>query len=95
MRWAEVMNNIGQAAAILGEQLKSVELFEKAIEACSSALEVRQKLEYPLLWAATQNNLGSALFMMAKQTHDPAQLESARESLRLPRASMRPGAPIA
>ena len=36
-----------------------------------------------MLWAATQNNLGSALFMLSKQTHDPGQVEAAREAFAL------------
>ncbi|HJO97689.1 MAG TPA: cyclic nucleotide-binding protein, partial [Rhodospirillales bacterium] len=65
MRWAEVMNNFGQVAQMLGGQLRNAEVLEKAAEACRGALEVRTREEMPLLWAATQNNLGSAMFLLA------------------------------
>jgi hypothetical protein len=33
-----------------------------------------------MLWAATQNNLGSALFLLGRLTKDPEHLEGAAES---------------
>ncbi len=47
------------------------------------ALEVRTKAEVPLLWAATQNNLGSALFLLGKMTENPDHLEGAAEAFDL------------
>lgn len=36
-----------------------------------------------MLWAATQNNLGSALFMLARHSKDVAHLEQAAEAFDL------------
>ena len=55
-------------------------MLEKAADACVRALEIRRKENGPLLWAATQNNLGSALFLLGKMTHNEAQLEGAADA---------------
>ena len=71
------MNNFAQAAQVLGEQLHNAEVLEKAVNACLGVLEVRLKEEGPLQWAATQNNLGSALFLLGKLTDNQAHLKGA------------------
>ena len=77
---AEALNNFAQSAQILGEKHQSAEALEKAAGACRSALEVRKKEKHPLLWAATQNNLGSALFLLGKLTKDLTPLGESAEA---------------
>jgi hypothetical protein len=68
---------------VLGRQLKNPEAVEAAVTACRSVLEVSKKGESPMLWAATQNNLGSALFMLSKLTRNTAPIEQAAEAFGL------------
>lgn len=76
-RWADVMHNLARAAQILGGQLRSREALEKSIEACESALTVRDRATDPMQWAGIQNTLGSALFLLAKQTKSFSPLAEA------------------
>jgi tetratricopeptide (TPR) repeat protein len=48
--------------------------------ACQEALQVRNRFETPMLWAVTQNNLGSALFLLGRLTEDSENLEGAAEA---------------
>ena len=83
MRWAEAMDNLAQVTQVLGEQLKNPEALEKAAQACRVALKVRTKAEAPLLWAASQNNLGSALFLLGKMTKALDHLRGSAEAFDL------------
>lgn len=74
------MNNFAQAALVFGEQMHNDEVVKKAIHACNESLEVRTKDDNPLQWAATQNNLGSALFMLGKMNKEVGSLEGALEA---------------
>jgi hypothetical protein len=71
------MNDVALVAQILGEHLRNPEVTQSAIAACRSALEVRKRNTHPLWWAATKNNLGPALFMLAKQGRGTEELEEA------------------
>ena len=77
------MDNMAQVTQVLGEQLKNREALSKAAEACRAVLEVRTKSKTPVLWAATQNNLGSALFMLGKLTKNMNHLRGAAEAFGL------------
>ena len=68
------MSNFAQAAQVLGKHLRNPELLEKAAEACRAALEVRNRDDMPMAWAATQNNLGSALLLLGKMTGESDHL---------------------
>ena len=53
---------------------------ELLITCCQEALRVRSREETPHLWAASQNNLGSALFLLGRLTEDSEYLEGAAEA---------------
>ena len=57
--WAETQNKLGNILAALGQQRRDAELFEKAIQCFSRALEVLGQEASPVEWAATQYNLGT------------------------------------
>jgi tetratricopeptide (TPR) repeat protein len=58
--WAETQNNLGNTLAALGQQRRDAELFERAIQCFSNALEEFSQEDTPLEWATTQYNLGTA-----------------------------------
>lgn len=60
LAWAETQNNLGNILAALGQQRRDAELFERAIQCFSNALEEFGQESSPLEWAATQYNLGTA-----------------------------------
>ncbi len=60
LAWAETQNNLGNVLAALGQQRRDAELFERAIQCFSNALEEFRQEDSPLEWAATQYNLGTA-----------------------------------
>jgi len=55
-------------------------LVERAVTACEQALKVRTREKFPTLWAATQNNLGSALFLLGRMTNEEPFFEQALEA---------------
>ena len=57
---ATKQNNLGNILAAMGQQRRDSELFERAIECFSSALEEIRQEDSPLEWAATHYNLGTA-----------------------------------
>lgn len=60
LAWAETQNNLGNILAAMGQQRRDVELFERAIQCFTYALEEFKQESTPLKWAATQFNLGTA-----------------------------------
>jgi tetratricopeptide (TPR) repeat protein len=58
--WAEAQNSLGNILAAMGQQRRDTELFERAIQCFSKALEEFSQENSPLEWAATQYNLGTA-----------------------------------
>jgi len=58
--WAEAQNSLGNILAAMGQQRRDTELFERAIQCFSNALEEFSQENSPLEWAATQYNLGTA-----------------------------------
>ena len=66
-KWAEAVSALAQVLQVYGDQLGSVPALERAVELCRATLEVRSEETMLLLWAASQNNLGSALFLLAKR----------------------------
>ncbi|MBN2752414.1 MAG: hypothetical protein JXQ84_06865, partial [Rhodospirillaceae bacterium] len=65
-KWADVVSALAQALQVYGNQLGSVPALERAVELSRATLEVRSEDTAPMLWAASQNTLGSALFLLAK-----------------------------
>lgn len=60
LAWAEAQNNLGNILAALGQQRRNAELFERAIQCFSNALDEFSQENTPLEWAAAQYNLGAA-----------------------------------
>lgn len=60
LAWAETQNYLGNILAALGQQRRDAELFDRAIQCFSNALEEFRQESSPLEWAATQYNLGTA-----------------------------------
>ena len=60
LAWAETQNNLGNILAAQGQQRRDAELFERAIQCFSNALEALSQENSPLEWAATQYDLGTA-----------------------------------
>src|SRR4029077_15471272 len=69
--WARTQNNLGQALADQGrrsEGATTAELFDQAVAAYRSALEVRTREQLPQDWAQTEQNLGQALYYQGRQS---------------------------
>jgi tetratricopeptide (TPR) repeat protein len=60
LAWAVAQNNLGNILAAMGQQRRDAELFERAIQCFSHALEEFGQENSPSEWAATQYNLGTA-----------------------------------
>lgn len=67
LAWAETQNTLGNILAAQAQQQRDIELFEKAIQCFSHALEAFTQEESPLDWAATQYNLGTAKQALGRQ----------------------------
>ena len=72
--WAETQNNLGNILAALGQQRRDAELFERAIQCFSNALEEFQQESSPLEWAATQYNLGTANQALGLEASKPLNI---------------------
>lgn len=81
-RWAEAMHAMAQALQVWGDHNRNIEVLGKAVDLCRVALEVRTPEAAPHLFAATRNNMGSALFLMAKHTDDSEFLRLAAAAFR-------------
>lgn len=95
-RWSELTHAIAQAMQVWGDHHKSLDILAKATDLCRAALEVRTAETAPHLYAATRNNMGSALFLMAKHSNDPEYMRLAavafRDALAVHRATGAGGA---
>lgn len=76
LAWAETQNSLGNILAAQGQQQRDVELFEKAIQCFSNALEEFSQEKSPLDWAATQYNLGTAKQALGRQESDSKLLKA-------------------
>ena len=74
--WAAAENALGNILAALGQQLRNVELYEKAIQCFNNALEEFSQEKSPLDWATTQYNLGTAMQALGRQEGDSKLLKS-------------------
>lgn len=81
-KWADIVSALAQALQVYGNLLASVPALERAVELSRAALEVRTEETAPLLWAATQNTLGSALFLLAKRRDDAEKFQAAADAFR-------------
>ena len=75
LAWAEAQNNLGNILAAKGQQLRDIELYERAIQCFNYALEEFYQEESPLDWAATQTNLGTAKQALGRQLGDAKMLK--------------------
>ena len=71
------MAAFGQAVVVFGENEKRLEALKTAVNVCHAVLEVCDRQSNPLGWAAAQNNLGSALFLLGKKAHNSQRLQHA------------------
>jgi len=77
LAWAETQNYLGNILAALGQQRRDAELFERAIQCFSNALEEFRRENSPLEWAATQYNLGTANQALGRLLDAPQPLKIA------------------
>lgn len=77
---SEIMNAIGQVAQYYGGEEQNPALVKESVQAFRSALEIRSRDRVPHLWATTQNNIGSALFLLGRLTGEEAFFRAAKES---------------
>ena len=70
LAWAETQNRLGNILAALGQQQGNSELYEKAVQCFSNALEELSQENSPIDWAATQANLGAALQALGRLESD-------------------------
>jgi len=78
--WIEALNQYAQSAQVLGRTSGNPRLIESAVEACRTICHHRDRARAPKAWAAAQNNLGSALFLLAQETARREPVEEAREA---------------
>ncbi len=76
LAWAETQNSLGNILAAMGQQLRDVELFEKAIQCFDYALEELSQEKSSLAWAETQYNLGTAKQALGRQESDTKLLKA-------------------
>jgi len=85
--WTDTMMQFAQAAQAYGRLGPSLESLATAASAYSAIISITNPNRKPMFWARTQNNLGSTLFMIGKETRDSQRLEAAalafRDALRV------------
>jgi tetratricopeptide (TPR) repeat protein len=86
LEWAEFQNNLGLALFYMGIQLNDREstskCLEEAVAAFREALVERTREQAPLDWAATQDNLGMALYRLGRLDDGTVYLEKAAAAFR-------------
>jgi tetratricopeptide (TPR) repeat protein len=70
-------NSLANIYAAMGQQLRNVELYAKAIQCFDYALEELNQEKSPLAWAETQYNLGTAKQALGRQESDSTLLKAA------------------
>jgi tetratricopeptide (TPR) repeat protein len=75
--WAETQNRLANILGAIGQQQHDPEIFQKAVESCTLALEEYSQEESPLDWAATQANLATALQALGRLESDAKALNKA------------------
>lgn len=77
MAWADAQNRLGNVVAAIAQQQHDSDIFGKAIEHFSLALEEYSQQETPKEWGATQANLGTALQALGRLDADAKILNKA------------------
>ena len=77
---------LANALTVLGDRDRRNEALQEAVAAYREALKERTRERVPLVWAATQNNLGDALRVLGERESGKGRLEEAvaayREALK-------------
>ncbi len=77
LAWADTQNRLGNILAAIGQQMHDAEIFQKAVESFTLALEELSQQDSPLEWAATQANLATALQALGRLESDAKVLNKA------------------
>ena len=75
--WAETQNRLGNILGAIGQQQHDPEIFKKAVERFTLALEEVKQDDSPLEWAGTQANLATALQALGRLESDAKALNKA------------------
>jgi len=62
-----------------GEEYKNIEEINRGIAMCESALSIRTKNEFPILWANTTVNMASGLFLAGKNQKNTGIILQAKQ----------------
>ena len=81
-RHADLSAARGIALLTVGQQEGHAEPLKEAVDSLNKALEVYTPESVPLVWAATQNNLGAAFQILGEQERDSSGLEDAVEAFK-------------
>ena len=76
-KWGDIKNSLGRALQVWGDLARSPKIIDKAISECHQSLQVRSMAENPILWAATKNNIGSAMFLRGRIKNNEDNLNAA------------------
>ena len=76
--WAEIANFTAKILFTHGEEYKNIEEINRGIAMCESALSIRTKDEFPILWANTTVNMASGLFLAGKNQKDTGIIMQAK-----------------
>ena len=77
LAWAETQNRLGNVLGAIAQQQHDAELFQKAVDCFTLALEEVSQEDSPLEWAATQANLATALQALGRLEADAKVLNHA------------------
>lgn len=80
LAWAETQNTLGNILAAQGQQQRDADLFAKAIQCFSDALEEFNQEKSPSDWAAAQYNLGTAKQALGRQLEDTKLLKASTDA---------------
>ena len=73
----ERRTGLGQVLQLYGRIARKTDLLTWAVKVSMSALEVRTREHNPLGWARTQNNLGTAHYILGQLTANEDNLKAA------------------
>ncbi len=75
--WADTQKRLGNILGAIGQQLHDAEVFQKAVECFTLALEEYSQEDSPLEWAETQANLATVLQALGRLEADAKALNKA------------------
>lgn len=77
LAWVETQNRLGNILGAIGQQQHDAEIFQKAVESFTQALEEVSQEDSPLEWAGTQANLATALQALGRLESNAKELNKA------------------